>query len=107
MKFHEYLEATHVSTNISIQIEYSPSKQAKIIAASNLVNAQRKILTWLQYPIVLISYVMVQFKVLPLPLSATEQIAAYNEKVKVKMDAALATTASKLQAVPDAPKDPA
>lgn len=97
MKFNELMESTHVSTNLSIQVEYSANKQAKILAASNLVAAQRKILTWYNYIVLLSYYVLVVLHVKPAPKAAEELIAQYNAEAKAKMEQAIKEQAAKAE----------
>jgi hypothetical protein len=96
MKFHDYLESTHVETNISNQLAYSPNKQSRILAAASLISVQRTLLKYYNFWLLLAQYALTSIGLLSAPKSANQLISEYNAQVKVKMDAAAAQAAGEL-----------
>jgi len=88
MMFHDFLESKHVRTNIALQQVYHPYGQGKILAAAGLVAAQRKILTWINYPILLGEYVLIALRLKKAPLNAQALIASYNAQARAAAEAA-------------------
>ena len=82
MKFHDFLESIFVSTNISNQQSYHPAKQAKTMAVQSLINAQRTVLKWLNYPVLLFNYILVALRFVAPPMPANEVIKAFNDSQK-------------------------
>jgi len=86
MKFHEFAESKHFSTNISIQIDYHPRKQAYINALSKLIGFQRSFLMWASYPLILTQYALVSLHILKQPMKSQDLIKDYNDKAQKQAD---------------------
>lgn len=99
MKFHEYLESSYVGTNIELQVEYSPQKQAKTLAAQSLINGQRTFYKVVSYVVLVVGYLLVKAHIVKAPLSAADLVKAYQDNARAQMEAK-----GGLQAVPPAPE---
>lgn len=93
MKLHDYLESTYVSTNVQLQQVYTPNGQAKTQAVQGLINAQRTILRWFNYPVLLVGYFLVLTKLVKAPPTSqeiidelTQNTARVNAEVKASLD---------------------
>lgn len=80
MKFHDFCEATYVKTNIELQTQYSPQKQAKTLALQALINGQRSFLKAFYIPVVVFSYLFQALRLTTAPLPANELIKAYQDR---------------------------
>jgi hypothetical protein len=80
MKFHEYLEANYVQTNIDLQIEYSPYRQAKIQAIHSLLAGQKWFFRLIAYPIILWRYTEIRLGLKPAPMAVQDVVKAFNDK---------------------------
>jgi Ni,Fe-hydrogenase III small subunit len=79
MKFHEYLEALYVKTNIALQQAYHPYGQAKVQAVQTLINLQKRVYTWLHFILIPIEFILVKLHIMkepPSPQAQVESLAA-------------------------------
>jgi len=88
MKFHDFIESTYVSTNISLQQEFSPQKQAKTLACQELINGQRRALKWVSFVSLLFSYILVQCRIKTAPLTSNALITQYKIAAQKAMEEA-------------------
>ena len=82
MKLHEFLESEYVSTNIDLQQEFSPSKQARTQAVQGLINAQRCVLRWTHYVRVLFTFLLVKLHIRSNPASAEDLVKDLKAKTR-------------------------
>lgn len=106
MKFHEYLESTYVSTNIQLQQEFSPYKQAKTLAVQKLINGQRNFLRFVSYPVLIVGYLLILARLVKAPKQAQAIIKGYQDAAAVAMKEAQSQAVSKLTVVDNAPAKP-
>ena len=85
MQFHDFLDSKHVRTNMALQQVYHPYGQAKIQAVAGLIGLQRKILTWVNYPILLGEYVLISLRLKKAPPTALEIIQRYKDATEAAL----------------------
>ena len=109
MRLHDFLESQYVKHNIELQIEYTPAKQSYTHACQRIIAWQRNILRWIQIPVILFHYLLVELGIANIPLNQKELIKAYNDKAeaellaKAKESSTQAAQASALEIVPKSP----
>jgi hypothetical protein len=88
MRFHEYLESEHVRTNIALQQVYHPYGQGKINAIQTLINTQKKVMSFLNFFVLLFHYSCIFFSLKAAPPTAEAQVQVFREKMeKIKTEA--------------------
>ena len=96
MKFHDFLESSHVTNNINLQTNYHPSTQAKILAGSDLIAFQRWILKVLHYFTLMFTYMLIELRLKKAPGSAQEIIKSYQDQAALALEAAQQQAAAEL-----------
>lgn len=82
MKLNDYLDSTHIRTNIALQQAWSPYGQAKINAASKLNTGLINFFTFVNYLVILFQYLLVLFHITKAPPTALviiEELKASSE----------------------------
>jgi hypothetical protein len=79
MKFHDFLEALYVETNLKNNLGYHPYLAAKTTAIQSLLNVQKSILKKISYFAILYNYFKVVLSIKEAPKSAHEQVRLFNE----------------------------
>lgn len=77
MEFHNFLESTYVRTNIALQVAYSPYGQGKVQATQGLIHGQKRVLTWVNYVVILFQYLLVLCHIKTAPPTAKELVTQY------------------------------
>ncbi len=87
MQLHEFTESTYVSTNIEIQEHYSVWGQAKTQSCQEIINMQRKFYKWINFPILIVRFLLIRLKIMEEPKSAKqlmEELKQLKEDQKLK-----------------------
>lgn len=82
MKFFQYLESRYVELNIDLQVNYDLNKHAASQATQDLINAQRKVFKWINYPVLIVKFFLIKLSIINAPESAQEIMARLQEKAK-------------------------
>lgn len=73
MTFFDFLDIRYRSLNLELQVHYTIAKDAELKAAYQLIQGQRVFFKWLQMPILIMKFLLVQLHLLKTPTLLTRQ----------------------------------
>ena len=80
MNLHDFLESMYVVENIKLQKNFSIYIQAKTRAIQQMINAERRVLMWISYPILILEWLAIKLKLKEPIQEVKELIIMENEK---------------------------
>lgn len=67
MNLFEFLDLKYQNAAMELQVKYSVTKDGKAKAVHSLINLYRSMAKWVWKPILLTQFVLMRFKLLPMP----------------------------------------